>query len=172
MKSFFSTVLSALIWAFLILLIFFVSSGIYQHFFSEKPYNGFFNIGYAVVVSGSMEPNVCVDDLIIYQEKETNEYEVGDVVVYEAYENGTPILITHRIIKVDDATFTTKGDANLVEDEPVNKNQVVGRIVWRFAYVGILVDFVKTPLGYATAALTIILLIALNIILTKNQKVS
>jgi len=168
MKHFLSTLLSALIWVFILVLSFFVCSGLYQHFFQKDRYNGFFGIGYAVVVSGSMEPNIHVNDLVIYQAHDAEEYQVGDVIVYTKEEDGGIILITHRITKVTADKVTTKGDANNVSDLPIYKDAIVGRIVWRIPEVGVIVDFIKTPIGYASIACAIILLIIINIVLSRK----
>ena len=97
MKSFFSSVLNALLWAVMALLIFMVLSGVVQRYFGHSS-NGLFGIGYAVVVSGSMEPNIHVDDMIIYHEHPADDYQVGDVIVYRR-NAGTPEEIPDEYMK-------------------------------------------------------------------------
>lgn len=122
--------------------------------------------GYAVVVSGSMEPNIHVNDVLVFQKHRRAEYHPGDVVLYLRGQ-GTPdeMLISHRIIAIDGDTLTTKGDANMAEDPPVSFNQVVGRVVIRVPYVGRAVRFMRTTPGLILAAFIIVLLIVLSIIL-------
>lgn len=100
-----------------------------------------FGYGGAVVLSGSMEPSIKVDELIIV--KETPAYEVGDVVVYQ---NGK-MLIVHRIVALDEETVTTRGDANNTDDAPVALSQVKGKVIAHIPHVGALVRLLKTPVA-------------------------
>lgn len=100
-----------------------------------------FGTGCAVVLSGSMEPELSVDDLIIV--REANTYEVNDVVVYQ---NGFE-LIVHRIINIDGDTITTKGDANNVEDTPTDISAIKGRVVASIPKIGLIAQVLKTPLA-------------------------
>lgn len=98
-----------------------------------------FGYGSAVVLSGSMEPAIMVDELILVKAQES--YETGDVVVYQ---NGR-LLVVHRIVAMDDETITTRGDANNTEDAPITLSQVKGRVIGHVPYVGALVRLLKTP---------------------------
>ena len=142
------------------LLLFLVISGVVQRFFGRSG-NGLFGIGYAVVVSGSMEPNIHVDDMIVYHAHKAEDYQVGDVIVYVRNE-GTPeeMLITHRIVEIreDRTMLTTRGDANHVSDPEISFDDVVGRLVWRIPRFGFVVDYIKTPWGIAAAALLLAVL--------------
>ena len=160
MKSFFSSVLNALLWAVMALLIFLVISGVIQRYFGHNS-NGLFGIGYAVVVSGSLEPNIHVDDMIIYHEHPADDYQVGDVIVYRR-NAGTPeeMLITHRIVEIreDRSKLTTRGDANKISDPEILFQDVVGRLVWRIPRFGFIVEYIRKPWGIAAAAVLLILL--------------
>lgn len=107
-----------------------------------------FGYGAAVVLSGSMEPTLSVNDLILVKESESCE--VGDIVVYQSGET----LIVHRVIAVDGETVTTQGDANSVADEPISLEAVKGVVIARIPLAGGPVRALKTPAG------TIILLAA------------
>lgn len=102
--------------------------------------------GVSVVLSGSMEPHLHVNDLVIVTPAES--YSVGDVVVFQ--QNGD--LIIHRVISIDEAagTLTTRGDANNTEDEPVALGQVKGRESFHLPFAGLLVRALKTPVGIIT----------------------
>ena len=101
--------------------------------------------GAAVVLTGSMEPTIMIDELIIVQAQET--YDVGDVVVYQTGK----ILVVHRIVDMDKETVTTRGDANNVEDEPVPLDHVKGRVIAHIPHLGTVARILKTP--WATAVL-------------------
>ena len=100
-----------------------------------------FGYGMSVVLSGSMESRLSVDDLVII--KATDSYEVNDIVLYQ---DGNSLVI-HRIIEIDGDTVTTKGDANNVADEPINKSQIKGVLVYDIAGFGAVVNILKQPVS-------------------------
>ena len=57
--------------------------------------------------------------------KKTN-YKVGDIVCF--IENNQ--IIVHRIIEINNNTFTSKGDNNKDLDNPINKTQICGKVVF------------------------------------------
>lgn len=97
--------------------------------------------GAAVVLSGSMEPNLSVNDVIFV--RETNQYDVGDIVVYQSGKT----LIVHRIIARDGKTIITQGDANHVADDPIQLGAIKGEVVGHIPFVGVVVNALKTPVG-------------------------
>ena len=98
-----------------------------------------FGYGMSVVLSGSMESRLSVDDLVII--KATDNYKVNDIVLFQ---DGNSLVI-HRIIEIDGDTVTTKGDANNVADEPINKSQIKGVLVYDIAGFGAVVNVLKQP---------------------------
>ena len=100
-----------------------------------------FGYGAAVVLSGSMEPTLSVDDLILVKEQES--YSLGDVVVFQDVGS----LVVHRIVHMEDDTIITQGDANNVSDAPIPFSAVKGRVILSIPYAGIIVNFIKTPVG-------------------------
>lgn len=120
-----------------------------------------FNLGSAVVISGSMEPTLSVDDLIIV--KKSNEYKEKEIIVYQKENN----LIVHRIIKIDKNTVITKGDANNLEDHEISKEAIKGKVILIVPYFGMLTNYVRSPLGVISIFLiTIIIYHSIN----KNEK--
>ena len=100
-----------------------------------------FGYGGAVVLSGSMEPTIMVDELIIV--KAETDYEVGDVVVYQSGK----ILVVHRIVNMDGETVVTRGDANNVDDAPIDIAQIKGKVISHIPHVGAAVRMLKTPVA-------------------------
>lgn len=98
-----------------------------------------FGYGMSVVLSGSMESRLSVDDLVII--KATDDYKVNDIVLYQDGDS----LVIHRIIEIDGDIVTTKGDANNVADEPINKSQIKGVLVYDIAGLGAVVNILKQP---------------------------
>ncbi len=89
----------------------------------NKPYANIFGYTFFEVATGSMEPTIDVGDVIIV--KVTNEVNENDIIVC----NKDNAFITHRLIRIEEENFITKGDANNTEDEPMNKSDLVGKVV-------------------------------------------
>ena len=89
----------------------------------KNSYSSFF--GYTVfgVQTGSMADEINAGDWIIV--KKQKNFKTGEVVTY--MQDGE--FITHRIIQAYNDTFITKGDANNTKDAPINKDQIVGKVV-------------------------------------------
>lgn len=112
-----------------------------------------FGVGAAVVLSGSMEPELSVGDLLLVVERE--DYSVGEVVVYQ---DGSS-AVTHRIISIDEEHAVTRGDANNAEDEPISPKAIKGEVVAAIPLVGYAVNAIKTPVGtLCILALAVLLL--------------
>lgn len=100
-----------------------------------------FGVGSAVVLSGSMEPEISVGDLLIVSKQES--YEVGDVVVFQ----DGKLAVTHRIVSISENEVITRGDANNIDDDPITLDDIKGAVVCVIPCVGRLVNMIKTPLG-------------------------
>jgi signal peptidase len=100
-----------------------------------------FGVGAAVVLSGSMEPELSVGDLILVTAQP--DYAVGDVVVY--LDGRTAVV--HRIIQMDGDTVITQGDANNVPDGEITREQIKGKMAMRLPLIGHAVNVIKTPIG-------------------------
>ena len=112
-----------------------------------------FGIGASIVLSGSMEPTLSVNDLIVV--RASDEYAVGDVIVYQSGSN----LIIHRIVRLDGDSIVTQGDANNVEDAPVSPAAVKGRLAFSVPAIGVLVRCMQsTPAALLLVVLIVCLL--------------
>lgn len=100
-----------------------------------------FNLGSAIVLSGSMEPELSVDDLIFISGKD--EYFVGDVVVFQDEYS----LVVHRIIKIEGDVVTTQGDANDTPDPSISISDIKGKVIGTIPGIGGFVSVIKSPLG-------------------------
>lgn len=107
-----------------------------------------FGVGVAVVLSGSMEPELSVDDMIMVIAQDS--YSVGDVVVYQSRSS----LVVHKIIGIDGDTVTTQGTANNAPDEPINISLIKGKVAFSIKGIGKLIHFVKSPV--VTVAIIVI----------------
>jgi len=78
----------------------------------------------ASITSGSMWPALKRGDLILIKGVESKEeIGVGDIVIYQNPKGFT----IHRVVKLNEDTFVTKGDANNVEDNPVSYEEIIGK---------------------------------------------
>lgn len=100
-----------------------------------------FGVGVGVVVTGSMEPELSVDDVIVV--RTASDYKVGDVVVYQSRR----ILVVHKIIAVDGTTVTTQGTANDVADAPIHVSDIKGKVWFHIDGAGAVLDWVRSPIG-------------------------
>lgn len=99
-----------------------------------------FGIGMATVLSGSMEPEMSVDDVIIV--KRSSEYQVGDVIVFQQGYS----LTVHKIIAKNGDTIITQGTANNTPDDPINVKDVKGKVIGHLPKLGRVVDFIRSPI--------------------------
>lgn len=84
------------------------------------------------VETGSMEDKIHAGDYILLCRR--SNYQVGDVVTYRVNE----FFVTHRIVKIDNGKVITKGDANNLEDDEFDIDQIEGKAI----YYGGLLNFV------------------------------
>ena len=98
-----------------------------------------FGFGTAVVLSGSMEPTLSVDDLIFVKAQES--YEVGDVVVYQS----GSLVVVHRVVSIEGDTVITQGDANNAPDDEMSISLIKGRMVGSLKNAGGIVRLLKSP---------------------------
>ncbi len=130
-------VIYMMIFVILILLLY----SIIQRKTTGEKYTNLFGYTFLEVVTGSMAGTIEIGDGVIV--KLTSDIKEKDIIVYKKEE----ILITHRLIKMEDNSLLTKGDANNVQDDPITKDVVIGKVIfvipnihfWKKAIVVILI---------------------------------
>jgi len=110
-----------------------------------------FGVEIKIVKSGSMEPAISTGSLVVVHPAST--YGVGDVITF-GKDTKTQIPTTHRIVAVreegGDVFYNTKGDANEEADpEEVAASGVIGKVLFHIPGAGYVLDFARTPLGFA-----------------------
>ena len=115
--------------------------------------------GSAVVLTGSMEPTLSVNDLIFFEK--SDEYTVGDIVVYST--GGIPIV--HRVVQADmqSGVIVTRGDANNVDDDPVSVARIKGKLFFSVPFVGAIPRFVRTVPGLIIVLLILFVLLFVSV---------
>jgi signal peptidase len=100
-----------------------------------------------IVQSGSMEPTINTGDVIIVAPQP--KYYKNQVIAFKETDGR---MVTHRTI--DDQSgrgegpFVTKGDANQsIDEEIINYDQVIGKVVFTLPKIGYVVAYSRTPIG-------------------------
>ncbi len=126
------------------------------------------------VISGSMEPEYMVGDLLYVKKVDVNSIKVGDDITFILNED--LVVATHRVVRIDaeNQRFYTKGLANDIEDAPVHFNNVIGVPQFHIPKLGYVSDFIQNPPGTYIAiggGIILILLVFLPDMLGKKKKV-
>ena len=128
-------------------------------------------LGYSVfrVMTGSMEPEIREDSLLVVKKTPSEDIVPGDVI---SFFSPDPMLEgavnTHRVVRIEKENgrtqFITKGDANVIEDTyPTDASALVGRVVFKSYGLGKAVSLLSNPLVFG-----IIILLPLLVILLMN----
>ncbi|RZI92444.1 MAG: signal peptidase I [Microbacterium sp.] len=100
------------------------------------------------ILTGSMQPTLNPGDVIAVTPVADADLRVGDVVTFQPV-SGDPTLVTHRVVDIDSSgvepVFTTRGDANSADDEPIISDQIQGRVLYTVPLLG----WARTLLGPA-----------------------
>ena len=90
----------------------------------NKEYINIFGYSILSTETGSMSPTIEKGDIVII--KIGDEIREKDIITYKK----DNVLVTHRIVRIDGNTITAKGDFNNTEDEPINKDEIIGKTVF------------------------------------------
>ncbi len=132
---------------------------------SDKVYNIIKYRTY-IIVSPSMKPTINPGDLIFVRKVNVDKIKEGDIITF----NNEDIVATHRAIKVDDKTITTKGDSNNVEDYPIDKKEVIGKFTFAIPKIGYIFSFATSSIGMVTIGCIIIFIFIYDFIFKDNKK--
>lgn len=104
-----------------------------------------------IVQGGSMSPTFEAGSLAFLKPIESQNIAAGDIITYRSA-GGGETLTTHRVMAVNreggELNFTTRGDANLVNDHlPVYPENIVGQIRYTVPYAGYLMSFGQSTTG-------------------------
>ena len=97
----------------------------------------FFGIKTYTIISGSMEPELEIGDIVIIKETEESNLQVGDIISFRQGQS----VVTHRIIEINQTNegnkFITQGDSNNVKDsEEVIFNMIEGKQIGKIPFIG------------------------------------
>lgn len=105
------------------------------------------------VLTGSMGPKISKGSVVINQWLDQKNLKVGDIITYQHPSDKKIIYITHRIVEIDKTgllwRFETKGDANPAADFGlVTQASIEGKAIITIPFIGYLIEFFKTPVGF------------------------
>jgi len=156
-KSLFVKIFSVVSKVFFILLIFLVAV-LAVFLIKSKISGGTPSVfGYQIygVLSGSMngsdKTSFDTGSMVLVKTKDVNKIVEGDIITFRGLSAEAP-MTTHRVVKVNNSdgnlTFTTRGDANNVDDpKPIQAEKVVGTVRGHIPYLGYLTGFAETKTG-------------------------
>lgn len=101
------------------------------------------------VQTGSMAPTFRAGDIVLARPVLSNSLRPGMVVSFMSQQSGA--VVSHRVVAVDNARgqLTTRGDAVGKPDTPINQAAVLGKVVMVVPRAGLVLDFLRRPLGLA-----------------------
>lgn len=159
MKKIFNIIKNILISLLIVILLFVAAIVIYsfvQIDIQGKEYCNIFGYSIFQIETGSMSPTIEIEDIIIVK-LGNDDLKQEDIITFRQDNN----LVTHRIIKIEDKLITTKGDGNNTEDEPITKDEVIGKTVKVFNEVAIWKKVFAEPRVLISIIITVILLVLL-----------
>ena len=130
--------------------------GFVQVSIQHKEYVNIFGYSIFSTETGSMSKTIEKGDIVIVKLGE-NTLNEKDIITYKS---GNAI-ITHRIKKIDGNTIIAKGDSNNTEDDPIEKDMVIGKVVYIFNNVEVCKKVFSDMQVIVPICITIILLIVL-----------
>lgn len=130
-------------------------------------------MGYSLfrVMTGSMEPTIPTNSVIVTHAVEASEIEVGDVISYYSKDPTLAGAVnTHRVVDIyeEEGTvfYQTRGDANNADDlYPPTANEIIGEVVFSSYLLGIVVRLISNPLVFfPLIVIPLLVLLILNLI--------
>lgn len=136
----------------------------------EEPY--FFGYKPIVVISGSMEPYMKTNGIIIVKKlTDEDELNIDDVITFVAPDqDGLPVRVTHRLVYINDenGNMRTKGDNNNVVDGIfITRDNIEAKVVCVFNQTAWIVDLWSKTYGKIILISAGVLLIMVIIVITR-----
>lgn len=153
----------------LILILVFILCVTITYQVSNNGYASVFGYSFFKVLTGSMEPEIPVDSIIVTVKTDIDKVDEGDIVTFVSVSPDMyGQIITHRVVSLENINgeimLKTKGDANPSGDSYyVTEDLLIGRMIWNsggdnsLAYV---IEFLKSGTGFLICIVLPCLLVA------------
>ncbi len=127
----------------------FVNPGITPSIFGVKTFT---------IISGSMEPTINIDDIIITKKASSNDININDIITFKTNNE----IITHRVIDIeksgDKIVYTTKGDKNEVSDiVKIEYEQIEGKYLNKIPVLGKVLSILKNKIVFESIIVFLVL---------------
>ena len=119
-----------------------------------------------VILSDSMKPAMDPGDVIFIKKINVDNLKVGDIITFQKEE----FIATHRIIKFEDKSIITQGDNNNLADDPLTKENVIGKYIFKVPKIGYFYSFVRSPIGIIVISIIIVIIIIYEICFVDDKK--
>ena len=114
-----------------------------------------------VVLSGSMIPEINVNDVVVTKQVELNKLKEDDIITFLSSDSRFyGVTVTHRIKEVYyDSTsskysYKTKGDNNNTEDLAlVDGSKIIGKVIFKIPFLGYIQSFLASKGGWIIVVL-------------------
>ena len=113
-----------------------------------------------------MKPAINPGDLIFVRKVDVDKIKEGDIITFK----NEDMVATHRVVKVDKNTITTKGDSNNTEDYPTDKKEIIGEFSFAIPKIGYVFAFATSLIGMVTIGCVIIFIFIYDFIFKENKK--
>jgi signal peptidase I len=120
-----------------------------------------------VVSSGSMEPVLKVNDVIIVRDGGSwQDLTIGDIIVFDRPEGGDRVIV-HRIADIDvdangERVVRTQGDANPASipgtDYPIRQDDYIGKVIYVVPGIGVITQYIAPPYNFIIIAIILAIL--------------
>lgn len=158
--------LTIAVYILLIPLLVYNISLIFQAVLNPNETPSFLGIKSYVILSGSMQPEIDIGDIVIVKDIEENELQNKDIISFREGQT----VITHRIIDIqtldNQKQFITKGDNNNSADKKgLNIDVIEGKVIATIPFLGKILLLLK---GKITIIIAVIIFYAY---LVKSEKI-
>lgn len=123
------------------------------------------------VLTGSMEPEIPTDSIIVVRRTDPDEVQVGDVISFYSSDPSLGGAVnTHRVLEIKEENgllvYTTKGDANHITDNyPPNEKDLIGVVIFSSSLLGVFIRLLSNPIVFLPLVLLpLLILIILNLV--------
>lgn len=157
-------ILYGIMYAVLIIIMVYNISLIAQSILKPNKTPSFLGVKTYVIISGSMEPNIEIGDIVVGKAEEN--LDIGDVISYRKGQS----VITHRITQINkkengEIEYRTQGDNNNVEDEEsIKPSNIEGKVIKIVPKLG------KVTLILQNKVIIIFIFIIFYIYVSRNYK--
>lgn len=165
------TIIKTIITIFLLILICII--------FIQRVSNNNFAVGgirVFTIITGSMEPEYEVGDMIISKEVKPEEIKVGDNVVYKGLvDDFNGKIVTHKVMEKKKSggkyKFITKGLNNDIEDPEISEEQILGKVTYKTHILSVISKLINnTSTFFFVIFIPFVLLVFFEIVEIMEEK--